>query len=162
MCFSVACFRFRGPRTLGDQLLVVPDISSSPRWRQARSSPEPGGSGAWPCPLGPWEPCTSFRHASISLLIKWRVHKCYESFLRCPEQRTTDWVTSTTVLEPGSQSPSAGSFLLRLVREDQFQASLLDHLLPVSSSSLLYVCVQISPFIGPVVTVVKAHPNDPS
>lgn len=42
---------------------------------------------------------------------------------------------------------SAGSFLLRLVREDQFQASLLDHLLPVSRRlPSVCVCVQISPF----------------
>lgn len=42
---------------------------------------------------------------------------------------------------------SAGSFLLRLVREDQFQASLLDRLLPVSRRlPSVCVCVQISPF----------------
>ena len=41
----------------------------------------------------------------------------------------------------------AGSFLLRLVREDQFQASLLDRLLPVSRHlPSICVCVQISPF----------------
>ena len=42
---------------------------------------------------------------------------------------------------------SAGSFLLRLVREGQFQASLLDRLPPVSRHlPSIGVCVQMSPF----------------
>lgn len=49
------------------------------------------------------------------------------------------------------------------MRKDQFQASLLDHLLPVSRR-LPSVCVSVFKyplFIRTVVTVDKAHPNDP-
>lgn len=105
-------FASEGAPHLGDQLLV-PDISSSPRWRQARSkSPEPGGSGAWPCPLGALGALHIIPfYASISLLIKWR-GKCYESFLRClaKDHRLGDSSNS-----PGAWKSeitgSAGSFL---------------------------------------------------